>query len=681
MTARAVILGLLGACLICVAAIVNRQLIYQTSLVGNQLPIAVFGTLILFLLLINPLLFRLKQTLALTGKELAVIVAMTLAACAIPGSNFARVFTPAIIMPHHHQSTEPGWKSLGLVEMVPDRMLANVTPENETEVLGGYLWGLPRPKDQEHIRLTDIPWYAWKRTLSFWGPMILLLWIGFVGLSVVVHRQWSRYEQLAYPVATFAASLLPSPGKSVGGVFRQPLFWVAMIAVSAIHLNNYAHAWFPDMTIQIQREFDMLKIVDLIPIFQKGPYYHLAKPYIYFAVVAFAYFLASDVSLSLGIGPFFYCFVSGVLITYGISLEAGGHMHPRPLTYMQFGAFLAMFVGLVIMGRSYYASVFKGAIGLRGKDKPEHAAVWGARVFLVGITSFVGMLWAAGLDWQLAVLYGALIVILFVVLSRVVAETGFYSPEARWFPCVVMMGFLGPMALNPESFVLLMLVSVVLVGTPSQAVMPFLVNGMKLLDLKRIPIGRPAAWCAVTLVVAMIVSITVVLYIEYDRGVNRRDFSIMEHGSKYAFHETIQITHRLIAQDSLEEAQSITGWRRLAHLAPNGPYMIAFLVGAVCVASFTILRTRFARWPLHPVLFIMWGTSPGRVMAVSFLIGWAIKSSVTRYGGPGAYQKVKPLMIGLIAGDLAGSIIPLIIGAIIRITTDLPPPVFDTMRM
>ena len=68
-------------------------------------------------------------------------------------------------------------------------------------------------------------------------------------------------------------------------------------------------------------------------------------------------------------------------------------------------------------------------------------------------------------------------------------------------------------------------------------------------------------------------------------------------------------------------------------------------------------------------------------MAVSFLIGWAIKNSVTRYGGTGAYQKVKPLMIGLIAGDLAGSIIPLIIGSIIRVTTDLPPPVFDTMRM
>jgi hypothetical protein len=157
-------------------------------------------------------------------------------------------------------------------------------------------------------------------------------------LSVVVHRQWSVHEQLAYPISNFASSLLPDAGRCVGGVFRQRLFWVAAIGVTAIHLNNFAHVWFPEHTILIQRQFDLSGIADLFPTFKKGYAYHLVQPYIFFTVVAFAYFLASDVSLSLGFGPFLFCYVSGVLITYGISIQAGGHMHPRPLTYMQFGA-------------------------------------------------------------------------------------------------------------------------------------------------------------------------------------------------------------------------------------------------------------------------------------------------------------------------------------------------------
>jgi hypothetical protein len=175
MTGRAIILGLVGACVICVASIINRHFIFQTRLVGNQMPVGVFGTLILFLLLVNPLLWRIKQAWALTGKELAVVIAMSLAACAIPESNTARILTPALMLPHHHQLTEPGWKSLGMVDMLPERMLAEVTPENENEVLGGYLWGKSRPKEQAHIRLSEIPWSAWTGTLGFWIPLILSL--------------------------------------------------------------------------------------------------------------------------------------------------------------------------------------------------------------------------------------------------------------------------------------------------------------------------------------------------------------------------------------------------------------------------------------------------------------------------------------------------------------------------
>ena len=60
-------------------------------------------------------------------------------------------------------------------------------------------------------------------------------------------------------------------------------------------------------------------------------------------------------------------------------------------------------------------------------------------------------------------------------------------------------------------------------------------------------------------------------------------------------------------------------------------------------------------------------------MAWSFLIGWAIKTAVSRYGGGKAYQRIKPLMIGIIAGDLAGRFTPMLVGIIFYAFTGKRP--------
>jgi hypothetical protein len=678
-TPRAIILGLLSACVVCAATIVNNHIIHQTHLVGHQLPVFVFGMLILFVGLVNPLLGRLGANSAISGKELAVVVALTLAACVVPQSGFLRYFTPAVMLPHHYERTEPGWKTAGVVEMVPDRMLPEVTEENREEVVGGFVKGLARPIEQTHIRITDVPWSAWLYTMVFWGPLLISVWFALIGLSLVLHRQWSTHEQLAYPIASFANALLPAEGQSRGGVFRQRLFIIGMLSVLGIHMINYLHAWFPDETLYLPRRFDLQALLELFPTLQKGSNLHLFRPTFYFTVVAFAFFLSSDVSLSLGLGPFIFCFVTGAFLTYGLSLHGGG-LWPSLQTFLQFGACLAMFIGLVIMGRHFYIRVFRRAVGLSVQENPESFAVWGARVFLVGMACFIGILWSIGLDWQIAFLYAALLVVLYVVLSRVVAETGFFHPESRWFPCVVMMGFFGPKALNPDTYVVILLLSIILAWTPREALMPFMINALKLLDLRRLKIGPAATWCMVSLVITLVGSIALTLYIEYDKGMNIGDSGNVQGVCKAAFHGTMHFQQRLMAVDLLEEANTIVGWERFLHIRPHRwAYLVAFCAGLALVGAFTLLRIRFARWPLHPVLFITWSSTMGQMMAVSFLLGWLLKTLMTRYGGAGAYQRFKPLMIGLIAGDLIGSVIPFLIGTFLRIVADWPIAHFNTM--
>ena len=65
------------------------------------------------------------------------------------------------------------------------------------------------------------------------------------------------------------------------------------------------------------------------------------------------------------------------------------------------------------------------------------------------------------------------------------------------------------------------------------------------------------------------------------------------------------------------------------------------------------MRRRFLWWPLHPIgyaLGVTWGPTH---LWFSTLLGWALKLTVLKLGGFGAYRRAFPLFIGLIAGEYA----------------------------
>jgi hypothetical protein len=56
-------------------------------------------------------------------------------------------------------------------------------------------------------------------------------------------------------------------------------------------------------------------------------------------------------------------------------------------------------------------------------------------------------------------------------------------------------------------------------------------------------------------------------------------------------------------------------------------------------------------------------------MSGSFMIGWIIKTLVNKYGGEKMYQSLKPFMIGVIAGDMAGQFVPMLAGTVYYLVT------------
>ena len=133
MKIRSVLLGLLGVLFVCGGSFFNDRVLRQTYLVGNSMPVSVYALLIMLVVVVNPVLSRLRRGLGFTAAELALALTLTLASCPIPGSGLLRTFTSGLIMPVRYQKTLPAWNKHRIVDSVPERFLPDYKSSDMVE--------------------------------------------------------------------------------------------------------------------------------------------------------------------------------------------------------------------------------------------------------------------------------------------------------------------------------------------------------------------------------------------------------------------------------------------------------------------------------------------------------------------------------------------------------------------
>lgn len=675
---RAIIVGLIGVAILSSISYFNDFVLKQTQLIGNHLPISVFGGMILFLITINALLYKISKRFAFTGRELAIVMALVLVACSIPAGGLMRVFTSTLVYPHHYARTEPGWKEQKIIEHTPAKLLVDIS-KDETKVLNGFVQGMAI--GAKSISFKDIPWHAWKRTFMFWLPFLFVIWIGIVGLSLVVHRQWAHHEQLPYPVAMFANAILPSEGRPFGWLLENRLFWTSTLVVLGIHLINYSYKYFPN-SIQIPLAFDFSKLEGLSETLRLGGLGYYFNITLFLSVIGIAYFIPTEVSFSLAMGPMLWIVVMGICRTRGFepwrgAYGAGGVGIPTPTNLFPFGAALALIGALIYNGRAYYGQVFKKALFIKTKEDSPRESVWGARIFMVCFVVTVVNLMSVGQDLYIATMLAGGMFIVYIIQARVVAETGYYMfvPALGSF----IVAFFGINVVGPVVFIPMFFIVAILFygGTTREALMPYVVHAMKILDQKKIKVGRTTGWFAVALALSLAIAVPVSLYFQYDRG----KAGLWPTGiglGRAAFQGSVILKQRLESQGSVESANQVSGIERFLKMKPDMRSMGAMGLGMLCAGIFAFARIRIPGWPLHPALFLFWHDWCTKMVWASFFIGFLIKKAVTKYGGEKIYQSFKPVMFGLIAGDMLGGIIPAAIGLAYHLITGELPQKFST---
>jgi len=654
MSRRSVVIGFTLAVLLASWCYFSDHVVRPGLLIAHLMPVVVYGALVAFLLVLNPLLGRLRESWRLKGREVAVILALCLMACGVPG-RFVQCLPGSIMLPHHDSRLRPGWKQENALGFVPERMLPDVSRE-QNRALNGFVTGLA--EGDRHIGFFDVPWQAWIRSLAFWVPLMLCILAASLGLAAVFHRQWSHHEQLPYPISIFAHALI----EPKGAVFRNRLFWTGFLIVFLIELNNYACRWWPGVLIPVTLRFDFSALARLAPMLVKGKGMTLFHPSVLFTVVGLAYFLSSDVCLAMVIGPFVYCCIAGIFMNCGVELRPGREMALSIEGFLYSGGYFGILLIVFYTGRHYYWNVLRRSLNLESGENVPPYAVWGMRLALGAFALAVVQLVCVGLAWPAAVMYVFFALMVYAVVSRIVAETGVFDIGTFVFPGVLIWGFFGASALGPEAMATMFVLSTVLLLCPRTAPMPFVVQALKLTDVSGEKIPKMMKLGALALVLTFAVALPVTIYWHYDRGAPTSWWP--RTAATYPFENTVEAVYKLKAQGMFEEAVEARGAQRLGNLSPSWSHIAAFGAAAGLSILFGAGRLLFTHWPLHPVVFLFLGGSHAMRMTFSFFIGWLVKFSVTKYGGAQLYQKLKPLMFGLIAGAMLGKSLSILVGTL-----------------
>ena len=666
MSIRALIVGLLGCAFIGGAGYINDTVLNLTDIVGNHLPISVFGILILWVIGVNPLLGLIRPGWRFRPGELAVIVAMMLVACSIPGSGLMRTFFPALAMPAEYNRQLPGWKNTHVLSYAPPNLLpaGGKYDPNVHEPLSG---GLEGEGAGQRIGLDEVPWAQWHDALTTWIPLIFLLGVGLICLALVVHPQWSKRERLRYPIAEFARALKGDDGAKP--IIHQKLFWIGLGVIFVIHVANGLTTW-QVINFTIPLDVPLYTIANKWPWLTQIPEYnYLLNAHVYPTVLAFSFFLATDVALSLGISHLLFMAVMGILIhQFGVSITDPG-MVGGPQNWQYFGSYLGLGLLVLYTGRRYYRGILKGLVTFKRQDGVENYAIWATRIGIVaGIAVVAILVMRADLAWPFAVMLVGLLVLMFMGMARISAESGLFFIQTNWQPLAIFVGLFGVGALGPRAFVTIALISAVLAIDPRECLMPFVVNGLKIGQDSGVKPARMGWSSGAALAVALAVAVPVVLWATYNYGVKREDEWAAKIVPQMPFESTATAIRGLKdpgpGEMNLDESRSLSTWQRLTSMKPDSKFVWWMLAGLAMVVGLNVMRLRFTWWPLHPILFLVWGTYPLGNFFWSFLFGWIVKSVVTKLGGGKTYNSVKPLMIGIIAGDLLGGLVFMVGGAL-----------------
>jgi len=613
----------------------HRQGIIVTS---TQISVVSYVLLVLLVLGVNPVLRLFSRRLVLSRAELLTVFAALMVTAGISTFGLADQLIPLIATPHNPKWATPqrGWDE----DVTPflDRRLYLT---DEKQVLQ-FREGL---NDNQSL-IRDVPWGAWTGPLLHWLGFIAAGYALFYFLSRVLYPQWAWREKVIFPLAKIPQDLVPDdegagPTRNViPPIYRSSVFWAGFAIPFFVHLWNGAIAagWLQGVgAIRLVLDTSVLRgsaFEPLLGVFNLS---------VFFAALGIAFLLPPDVSFSV----WFYYLVYNAMVYGACLLGFGKTGADFPSDWIWTSNFLTAQGGgaIAVFGTICLVKALQGwsdPQGVLESGQERGVRRWGPVIGLAASFLFM-VLWMLdhmpkarffpAVFW--VVLFVSLLTVITVSLMRVVAECGFFGYQSWTGPFHFAKMLNLPRVLGGAVIAPLLTFYSILFLDIKTFIPPAILNAEKIREDARAIRRRFHLTIWVSVALSVIVSLLASIAMAYRVGAQQM------HSWFYS----------MATPSLLDRAHKLIDWDHAWNHAWSPGHVTAVVVGGVWVAvSMALRRTLF--WFPHPIGYIMFVNPLVRAYWFSFLIAWAVKRFVLKYGGRNSFQRVKPFFVGLIVGEI-----------------------------
>jgi hypothetical protein len=483
------------------------------------------------------------------------------------------------------------------------------------------------------------PWAAWFVPAGAELVYIILLSASLGSVVVLLRQQWISHEKLAFPLAQIPLEIIPGETKrqEVGRPSASSLFWIGAVAALALNFVNSLSLRVPTIPAIPLGPVPIVRWQKVGILAGIGDIELVLWPWL----IGLAYLVPRELAFSVWFFWLVRLALHSIAVAHGATPQPASEWYgPEfPAPYFQCAGGGFALIGLVLWAaRGHLRNAVRAAFtGRAGIDAGERACYRAAvTTFAVSVAGLLYYFHLANCRLGFAALLIGSIIASRLALARLRAEAGlgfigFLELQDLIVPSTGVAAWRTPelIALTSRQWSFFGLSFAYVPGT--------LIESFKVADSARVDWRRLSVVTAGVCVLALLFGSAVWLGLMYRIGFM---------GTRVAF------LYEAFSWQTLNAGGRVANWLTNPGMNRANPdAIIALGSGALVVVGLGMLRLRFWWWPFHPVGYIAANTWGAKWFYMPFLIGWACKSLVVRYGGLRLYRLTVPLAIGAIVGD------------------------------
>ena len=584
--------------------VAGAEIIVFTTQITESVPAIPGLAVFLLLLALNPLLRRLPLVRGLSTGEIVVFYLFVTLATNQLGCGIGRYLLGLLTGGYYYATAAAPTDTL--VSQLP----AWVTPTSPL-IHRWFYEGSPTGA---------VPWGPWAVPIAVWSGFFVVLGGTLLCLMLLNADRWIEQERLAFPLVRLPIEIMGA-GTS-GSFFRNPLTWVGLGAALLVDGAGIVRGVFFGRGGGIGFPLDNLL---------KGYPWEALRPmqaWVRPELIGLGYLVSTELSFSIW---FFWLFAKLQALLLATS---GARLSGAPFSQEQgIGAYMVL--GLIIMWRDRHSlarAVRDWLVPGGRRDEGAATRQWAVLGAAVGMVAMVVFMRQVGMEWWLAIVYLAIVLVVGLVYGRMRAEAGVPLVWAFPYgqPAKLLTNFLGQAPLLAGRG-----------GPPSAtafALFDFLSRGYFLsvsgYEIEGLRLGRQTGlnWRQVTAIVLPALAVgTVASFVFHFRHYYDKGPANIWGGDMAA-----AVYHQVLQGMQLPAAHDV-------------PRMIATGFGGLTVALLSLARSYWPAFPLGPMGYIVAGAY-GDMLWFSFFAVWLMKATILRYGGGRAYLKVLPAFLAFALG-------------------------------